>query len=351
MEPSSSDSYYIQLLNTVIVSIYGYGNTVIYVLGTIGNLLSIAIFLKKKWRKNVCVFYFLVSLLLSLVGLNCIVLASSFMTGWNINIQNSSVLLCKLLFYVSFVTATLTPTVLILASIDRLLISSQNIDTRLYSSKRLAYFLISISTIFWILFNLHTLIKVNIQQFGISYFVCYYDLSPFYLNFANYCLMIFNCIFCLLMIILSVLSLKNVRRIRAVPRQQRREVRSMTKKDFQLLRCLFAQDVVYISSSILSTVYAVYKIVTSDQRRTPLEQAIVDFLDKLFTFIFFIFYCSSFFIFVCVSKAFRQEVKQIIYRMVGKDVVVLRNEEEHQPKNLNKDNVELNIDVVSGAVM
>jgi hypothetical protein len=70
-------------------------------------------------------------------------------------ICKTNILLCKLFFYMSFVISTLLPTVLVLASIDRLLISSQNFDTRLYSSKCLAYFSISISTIFWIMLNIH----------------------------------------------------------------------------------------------------------------------------------------------------------------------------------------------------
>jgi hypothetical protein len=57
------------------------------------------------------------------------------------------------------------------------IISSQNVDTRLYSSRRLAYFMISISVFFWIVFNFHILVKVNIQQFSPSDFVCYYNLS------------------------------------------------------------------------------------------------------------------------------------------------------------------------------
>ena len=45
------------------------------------------------------------------------------------------------------------------------------------------------------------------------------------------------------MIVLSILSFKNVRHIRPVPRQQRKQLRSMTKKDFQLLRCLYVHNI------------------------------------------------------------------------------------------------------------
>ena len=107
---STSDDYYIAMWNNAVAYLYRYGNLLLYILGTMGNLLSIFIFLKRKWRKNVCVFYFLVYLLLSLVYLNSTIVASSFMIGWNINVQDSSVILCKLLYYVPFVVTTLTPT-------------------------------------------------------------------------------------------------------------------------------------------------------------------------------------------------------------------------------------------------
>ena len=49
-----------------------------------------------------------------------------------------------------------------------------------------------------------------------------------------------------MMIILSILSFKNVRGIRSIPRRQRRTGRIMRKEDFQLLRCLFVKDIIYI---------------------------------------------------------------------------------------------------------
>lgn len=352
MAQSSSDTYYINLLNTFTVQMYQYGGLAIYILGTIGSLLSISIFLKRKWRKNVCVFYFLISLFLGLVVLNFTILPAVSSRGWSLNFRNSNVFVCKILFYIPFVTSTLAPTVLIFASIDRLLISSQNVDTRLYSSKRLAYFLIGIGTLFWLLFNTHILVKVTIQRFGISAFACYYDLSAGYLNFVNYSLTIINCLFCLLMIVLSILSFKNVRRIRAIPRRQRREVRWMTKKDFQLLRCLFLQIVVYILVTICSTFYSLHKVITRDQQHSPLKRAIVDFLENIFTITYFIFFCSSFFIFICVSKAFRQEMKQLIYKMVGKDLPVLSREEEHAHEDFeHRRRTELVVDVVSDGVI
>jgi len=151
-------------------------------------------------------------------------LATIFITGFNINLENFSRVLCKVFYYTSYIFTRLSPTVLILASIDRLLISSQNVDTRLYSSKRLAYFSISISTFFWIIFYIHALIKVDIYQIYPSAFTCYYDTSGFYFQFTTFSSLIINISLSIALIILSILTFKNVCRIRSVPRQQRRQV-------------------------------------------------------------------------------------------------------------------------------
>jgi hypothetical protein len=338
---SSSDSYIIEILNNSIIYIHRYIVPVIYVLGNIGNLLNALVFAKKSWRKNVCVFYFNSLLFFNTCYINCSILSSIFTLGFNINLQNSNVILCKIYLYVEYLFATFLPTILILASIDRLLISSQNVDTRLYSSKRLAYFSVSISTVFWVVFYFHVLIKVSIQQLGPSTFICYYDLSPSYLSFVSYSSLTFVCGFCLIMIVLCLLAFKNVRRIRTVPRQQR-QLRTMTKKDFQLLRCLYVQDVVFIVFSLGATISTVYQVVTVNQVQTSLQQAIVNFTTNFCIFLNYIPYCVSFYIFLAVSKAFRNEMKRMVYKICRKDLTPIHEEENNKP--------ELNVVVVSNIV-
>ncbi|CAF0843331.1 unnamed protein product [Adineta steineri] len=320
---NSSNDYTIDILNKITIYSNRYGLPIAYVVGNIGNILSLIIFSRKSWKKNVCVFYFKFLLVLSLIYLNPALLGSFFITGLNINLQNSYVILCKLLYYVSFVIAMLSPTVLILASIDRLLISSQNVDTRLYSSKRLAYFSIGI---------------INIQEYYPSVFICYYDLSTSYLKFINYSISTCNVVFCVLMIILSIYTFKNIHHIRTNPNQQRQQIRTMNKKDFQLLRCLFVQDIAYISCSFCSTIYNVYAAVIMDQKQTLLVQAIDSFSSNLFSSVYKINNALMIFIFIGVSKAFRQEVKRLFYRIFGKKLTPLREEDIKQ-----QNSVELNV--------
>ncbi|CAF1195260.1 unnamed protein product [Adineta steineri] len=262
-------------------------------------------------------------------------LASIFIYGYNINIQNTNVVLCKIYLYVAFLFASVTPTILILASIDRLLISSQNVDTRLYSSKRLAYFSISISTAFWMIYHVHLLIKANIVEIYPSVFVCYYGLSATYVNYIFYSVMVMDVSFSILMIILSILSFKNVRQIRILPRQQRGQVRTMKKKDFQLLRCLFVQGIIFTFFCIFIAADFTYQAAERDRIQTSRNEAISTFIYNLFTTLYNIPFCANFYVFVSFSKAFRQDVKQLVRKMFGKDTIAPREEEPNNRENIN----------------
>jgi hypothetical protein len=113
----------------------------------------------------------------------------------------------------------------------------------------------------------------------------------------------------------------------------------MTKKDFQLLRCLFVQDIVFITFTIPLSVSMAYQAATLYKIRSSLEQAIVNFIINFCTFLHYSPYCASFYIFVVVSKAFRNEPKRMIYKICGKDLAPIR-EEENKQENIHVENIE-----------
>jgi len=95
-----------------------------------------------------------------------------------VNLQNRNVIICKVYFYVSFVFSTLIPCILI---------SSQNVDTRLYSSKRLTCLSLSISIVFWFIFYLHLPISVTLQQYESSSTICFdFNINSKWLFFFNF---------------------------------------------------------------------------------------------------------------------------------------------------------------------
>ncbi|CAF4206157.1 unnamed protein product, partial [Adineta steineri] len=126
------------------------------------------------------------------------------------------------------------------------------------------------------------------------------------------------------LIVLSTIAFKNVRRIRAIPRQERRQLRTMNKKDFQLLRA---------SGCYSATLHM--------ETLTLMEQTINTFLTNFGSVLHDIPYCTNFITFICVSKVFRLEVKRLIFKMVRKDLTTVR-EEENIRQEVVKDNIEPN---------
>jgi len=339
---ASSNDYAIEILNNIFVYVNRYVLPILYIFGNVGNILSALVFSKKTWKKNVCVFYFNICLLAESCYINSGMLSAFFTSGLNIHVESSNVIICKLLYYVAYLFSALIPNILILASIDRLLISSQNVDTRLYSSKRLAYFSLSISIFMWIVFYCHVLVRVNIFEIYPTVFVCYYETTGFYYEFIFLSNVIIDVIFSVFLIILSIMAFKNVRRIRIVPRQQRNQIRTMNKKDFQLLRCLYIHDIVYITFVTFPSIYGIYLAITNDTIYSPLGQAIRNFISNFGTFIHHIPFCVSFLIFINVSKAFRQEIKRMTYKLCGKNLMPMQ-EEENKKQNYPREMPELNV--------
>jgi len=292
---------------------------IIYVLSSLGNVISIGIFLTKSWRKNVCVFYLTCYTLSGVFYVNIFILTEIINNISGYSLHKSNDIFCKLYLYSYFLFATLAPNVLIFASIDRFLLSSRNVDARLYSSKRLAYFSLGISSLLWSLYYLHIPINSGIQQISSTEFKCDFDQSQAYLSFVYYSLAGTNIIGCLTIAILVLISLKNIRYFRRMSRQQRtRQVHTMKRKDFQLLRCLCILDIIYTVFSMLSLMYDIfYTFILKDETKLSMEQTIYSFLSRFFTFLTSIPYGSCFMVFFIISKAFRLEVKQLFRKTIG----------------------------------
>ena len=291
---------------------------IFFILGNIANLLSLIIFSRKSWKKNVCVFYFKVFLICNTCYINTSILGVILNNDLQVNLQNRYVIICKVYFYVSFVFSTLIPCILI---------SSQNVDTRLYSSKRLAYFSISLSTLFWMIFSIHTLIKVSIYEVYPSRATCYYDIASSYSDFVSYSSIVFVASFFIIILVLCICSFKNVRHIRFVPRSQRHQLRTMTKKDFQLLRCLFAYDLVFITCCVPLILVTVYQVILKGYAQVELLQIIENFAFKTSMFIAHVPFWIGFYICLAISKAFRTELKRMLYRISNQPLVSTRDDE------------------------
>lgn len=331
MNSSEQQQHYIDLLNTITNNIYKHGGRTVFILSTLGNLIVIMAFLTKSWRKNVCAFYLICY---TLAGL-CFVTVFMSNTIMNNTCISSINICCKLYLYFFYLFATLAPNILIFASIDRLLISSQNIDARLYSSKRLAHFSIGISSILRTIYYIYIPIRSGISDIG-----CLIDQSEPYISFVYFSLAATNLFACSTITVLLIISFKNVQLIRKIRRQQQQRTqraRAMKKKDFQLLSSLYILNIIHTFFSMLSLTYdIIYALVLQDKHNHEMsvQQAIYSFLSNIFNFLLLIPYISCFGVLLLFSKAFRHELKRICYKIVGKYLMPLREEENNPHINI-----------------
>ena len=155
---------------------------------------------------------------------------------------DKSLALCKIKLYFSYVGCILPPSLVILACIDRLMLSSLKAKFRPWSQPRVAYRLIAVVSIFWVLFSSHAFFGSTIY-FGLAGSYCYVQKGSYSLFITVYSICLNYLLPIILTIILGLLTIINVR-------QTQRRVRPtingryIQRKDRYLLRMLLFQVLV-----------------------------------------------------------------------------------------------------------
>jgi hypothetical protein len=107
----------------------------------------------------------------------------------------------------------LSSSYLVLASIDRMLVTSANIRTKQRSTRRVACLSIISVTVFWILFHSHILYSANILKVAPNSSVCFFPSGIHLVLHSYYSLTVKACLIPLSMIVFGLLALKNIRKV------------------------------------------------------------------------------------------------------------------------------------------
>ena len=263
---SSSSTNYILFLKSVSKYLFQVGGPILIVIGTIGCLLSFLVFGKKNLRKNPCSIYLLAFNISNLLLLYSSVLSVSLSLGYTISPALYNVCYCRYNLYMSKLLDFLSPSYLLLASVDRMLVTSPHTETRRRSTRRLAFISVSAVTIFWILFHIHILFFANIIQTAPNIYMCYFQagLESLFNSYSSIVIKVF--LLPLLMAIFGLLTMRNIRRVRRVANglgltangttaRSDSQTASSRSKDRQLFLMLIIDIIVYIvCSSMLSAV-------------------------------------------------------------------------------------------------
>ena len=173
--------------------------------------------------------------------------------------SGASLIFCKIKLYLSYIGCIAAPNLVVLACIDRWMLSSDKVNVRLWSQSRFAYRLVAIVWSFWTLFSVHAFFGSAIYP-GLGYTYCSVKEGPYTLFVAVYTI-IFN--FWLPPILMAILGLMMIINIRRSQRRVHPGIkRGYThRKDRHLLRMLLFQVLINVVLSIPIAIYQVEIII------------------------------------------------------------------------------------------
>ncbi len=300
--------------------LYRFGGPFLMVIGTVSCILNLIIFMKKNLRKNPCSIYLIAFNITNLLLVYTQLFLSTLSYGFNTNLPSYNLGFCHFDLYIGFLLDILSPFYLILASVDRVLVTSRNARTRRRSTHRLAYICIIIGTIFWSLFHIHALIFSNIVEILPNEFICYFA-SNTYLEYTSYYSLIVQVF--LVPLFMIVLGLQTIRNVRSVGRVQvapalsttragvENVVQSPRSKDRQLIKILTINIGVYLICNLMLSMILLYDQITQNWIKSALQNQIDLFLLYLSLFISYIPFSIGCYTNLWVSKTFRNEIKNV----------------------------------------
>ena len=302
-------------------NLYKFGGPILMGLGTVSCMLSLAVFTKKNLRKNPCSIYFIAYNVSNLLLIYTSVLSSTLAYGYNIDPSTYSLAFCRIRFYAMFLFDVLSPSYLILASVDRILLTSRNALTRRRSTPRLAYMCITSITLFWLLAHSHALVLMNILPIAPGYNTCYFQPGIHNILVSYYSIILKGIIVPLLMLILGLWTIKNVQNVghiapatntTGIGTRVTGSLRSAHSKDRQLMRILLFDIGIYLFFTLLPSSVIMYQQVTRNQSQSPLQTRIQIFLLLLGNFSSFISFCVGYYASLLVSNTFRRGAKDFL---------------------------------------
>ena len=195
-------------------NLYRFGGPIFVSIGAISGVMGLLVFNQKSLRKNPCSIYFTAYNVAILLLIFTSFLPLTLEIGYSITPATKSLFLCRLRLFTTFLFNCLCPYYLLLASIDRGLVTSPNARTRKRSTQCVAYMSILIGTLIWIIGLIHVPVFSTINYtLLVGRPVCYVQIG-WYSKAISCVSLIKELVIPLLMIIFGMWSIQHIRSVR-----------------------------------------------------------------------------------------------------------------------------------------
>ncbi|UJR30019.1 hypothetical protein I4U23_017564 [Adineta vaga] len=304
-------NYYRQIQN----QLYIISGIILLSVGIIGNLMNCIVFAQKPLRQNPSSIYFIAISLVNLCILFIIVLPLVILNISDFDYMLNNIARCKIAYYFTTIFVMLSRYYLILVAIDRVIVTSSNVLIRQRSTQRLAYWSIAGVTCVILLCHTHLLVKIDIVQLNLSYYVCYTN-SNVYMTVISYSNLVIGFLIPLfLSIVLTTMTLKNIREVRVRPTNAAYIIRNNHRsKDRQFTLMGLSEIAFYVVFNSPTAIRNIYQQITLFQTRNSREQAFEQLLQHIFYILIFILPAINCYIYLIVSKAFRKKILELFYK-------------------------------------
>ena len=147
-----SNTDLVQILDLISIQFNRYFTILIFLFGTIGNLLNCLVLSRPCLRSNPCAFVFLTSSIANIISI-IFGLTTRILSGWNMDFTETNSFLCKCRVFIMFISRTIAFWLIAFATIDRWFLSCSQYQRRQMSSLKNArkgtIIIIVISTLFY----------------------------------------------------------------------------------------------------------------------------------------------------------------------------------------------------------
>lgn len=322
-----SSSEYIDWLNYINVQMNRYFPLPFIILGTIGVFLNVIIFTRRSLFNNSCVQYLLANTLSNLIVLYWVAVTRIFSDGYGNDLSIRSDTFCRIRYFLTYYSRTLSTWFIVLACSDRWLASNQarnRFNTVSFARKAI---LIACALCFVCYF--HVLFLFGTQRSSNSSTVSCYAMLGVYRLLSDLQYLIFYAVGPpVLMLLFGLFTLRNIRRNRSLVLptnnvQNPLQVQAIKRRDNQLLMMLLLQVLIII---VFTLPFATQKLVdtfNTTANQTRLEKAQYALLTGILRLVSYGSHAFGFFFYTMAARIFRTELLKIfnaIYRcLTGKN--------------------------------
>jgi hypothetical protein len=284
-----------------------YGGLLMMLMGMFGSFMIILIFIRRPYNQSPCATYIIVNGILSFLFLPLYYLPNIVTFGFQINWLALNTPFCK--FQMSYAAFTITSIFVIncFKSIDRYAISSRSTRIRSFSSKKTAGISVAIGLVLvWCLIG--TPVAILFENVPV-------DLNGTYFCTSKNNIFLLFAAFVYYPILEGILPIVLATYFWFMTRKQVQSLNNqdiMRRFDKQITRMCLYQIIANAIASVPFATINLYRSLTLQAVRTESEEDIVQFFRLIAIWLFYIQYCSDFYIYITISSDTRTQVANLM---------------------------------------